>query len=108
MSAPHDALAQIGVNEDCFLSILCKGFGKLIGYAALTFVRRTAGHADNPDISPENSMFVRSVLNASLVRKSCFSIFNSMLCIFLLLFYIYDFDGLVRFHPGLIVFLFLL
>ena len=50
MSAPHDALTQIGVNEDCFFPILCKGFGELIGHATLAFVRRTAGHTDDPDI----------------------------------------------------------
>lgn len=50
MSASHDTLAQIGVNEDRFLSILCERLCQFIGHTALTFIRRTAGHADDPDV----------------------------------------------------------
>ncbi len=50
MSASHDTLTQIRIDEDGLFPILCKRFGKLIGHAALTFVRRTAGDADDFDI----------------------------------------------------------
>ena len=50
MSAPHDALAQVGIDEDGLLAILCERFRQFIRHAALSFVRCTAGNTDDFDI----------------------------------------------------------
>ena len=50
MSASHDTLTQICVDEDRFLSVLCEGLRQFVGHAALTFVRGTAGHTDDLDV----------------------------------------------------------